>query len=239
MNTKSSNNRPLRRSAGAGFTLVELLTALALVAILAAILIPAINAVRHQALVNKSTATIRALGTASLLYANDHNGKWPRSTHSSAPGERNWWLALSAYLWPIEITSKYDPLYKEYQERILRDPLDKTESNQYSYGFNVHLQLNPVYDDYTGSPTTWWYLQNVPNPNRTVLFASSDLESSDHFMAHFWGSQEDAEHDLATRDGDRSAIVYCDGHVEWLSPSETYDPAKTIDHWNPLRASQQ
>lgn len=241
MNAVKSSHRPLRPAAGAAFTLVEVLTVLAIVAVLAAILVPVVHSVQHQARVSQSTATIRALGAASLLYANDHDGKWPRSSHSPAPGERNWWVSLSGYLWPITITSKYDPRFAEFKAARLRDPLTEPEdekTNLYNYGLNVHLQLDPDFDDYTGSPSIWHTLSQVPAPNRTVLFATSDLESSDHFMAHFWGTKGDAQHDLATRDEDKAAIVFCDGHVEWLLPSGTYDPAQGIDHWNPMLAAR-
>ncbi|MBK1858975.1 type II secretion system protein [Cerasicoccus arenae] len=236
-------SRP-RKNSRAAFTLVELLTVIAIIGILATILIPVVGHVRQQGKLASSTSRLRNLGQAAILHTADHQGEWPRSTHAYDRKSPQWWLALSPYLWNEPITSASNPAFARYHEQMLRDPLDVVEqndgthANRFSYGFNVYLQLGE-HDDYEGKPTRWNKNFNVPFPESTVIFATNKLETSDHFMAHYWVSRTDAEHDLDARNGEQAGIAYCDGHVEWVAPSETYDPSNGINHWNPSLAGKR
>lgn len=236
LNTSHARRRP--GQSRTAFTLVELLTVIAIIGVLAAILIPVVGNMRHRAKLADSTARLRSLGAAANLYTVEHQGSWPKSTHAYSREEPQWWLALSPYLWSQPITRASDPNLPNYLETILRDPLDPVEQadgghdNRFSYGINVYLQLGEL-DDYEGKPTRWHKTYNVPDPTNTVLFATNRLETSDHFMAHFWASAEDAAHDLDPRDEDRIGFVFCDGHTAWLAPEETFDPSQKINRWNP------
>lgn len=60
-----------------GFTLIELLTVIAIIGILAAILIPVVGAVRESAKSAKCISNLRQLHAAFVLYADDHDGRFP------------------------------------------------------------------------------------------------------------------------------------------------------------------
>jgi prepilin-type processing-associated H-X9-DG protein len=221
------------------------MAALIILGLLATLTVSAVNSARHSAQFSRSTATIRQLGSAALLYTADHGGNWPRSTHSYNASEPQWALALSGYLLSEPLRSLYDPRFAIYRESMLRDPLDLAEgsggmqSNRYSYALNVYLQLDPASDDYPGKPARWHKAPLVPAPGRTVLFASNRQQSSDHFMAHFWAGTGDDLADLDRRNEGRAAYVYCDGHVAWQQPSEAFSPDSGINHWNPGQAAQR
>jgi prepilin-type N-terminal cleavage/methylation domain-containing protein/prepilin-type processing-associated H-X9-DG protein len=237
--------RPRSYSGAAAFTLVEIMVVLIILGLLATLTVSAVNHARHSAQFSRSTATIRQLGSAALLYTADHSGNWPRSTHSYSASEPQWALGLSGYLWSEPLRSLYDPRFAVYRENRLRDPLDPaegsggTQSNRYSYALNVYLQLNPASDDYAGKPARWHKASLVPEPGRTVLFASNRQQSSDHFMAHFWAGTGDDLADLDRRDGGRAAYVYCDGHVAWQRPEEVFAPEAGINRWHPGLAAQR
>jgi prepilin-type N-terminal cleavage/methylation domain-containing protein/prepilin-type processing-associated H-X9-DG protein len=59
------------------FTLIELLTVIAIIGILAAILIPVVAQVREQAKVAQCAVHLRDIGAAVHLYANDRNDRTP------------------------------------------------------------------------------------------------------------------------------------------------------------------
>jgi len=62
-----------------GFTLVELLVVLAIVAILAGILFPVFSRVREAGRSAVCSSNLKQLGLAMTLYCNDHNGMFPEA----------------------------------------------------------------------------------------------------------------------------------------------------------------
>ncbi|WP_309398810.1 type II secretion system protein [Cerasicoccus maritimus] len=225
----------------AAFTLIELLSVVAIIAILAGILISVVGVVSENARKAKSTARLKNLGSSALLYSIEHAGSWPQSSHAYTQASPQWWLALAPYL-GSDITRASDPRRADYLNGILRDPLDPEEtpgghSNEFSYGFNVYLQLGEL-DDYDGKPQRWNTVYRTPHPESTVIFATNQLDSSDHFMAHDWASTADAEHDLDIRSNDLAGFVFCDGHTEWLSPTQSFSPANGANLWHPDQAVQ-
>src|SRR5207253_2950674 len=61
--------------------LVELLVVIAIIAILIALLIPALNGVREQANRVKCATNLRSIGKAMKIYANDNKGQYPRTLY--------------------------------------------------------------------------------------------------------------------------------------------------------------
>jgi prepilin-type N-terminal cleavage/methylation domain-containing protein/prepilin-type processing-associated H-X9-DG protein len=78
--------RRRRRRSAAGFTLVELLVVIGIIALLMGILLPSISGSRRQARALQCASNIRQLCTAIFGYAAENKGRFPTNLQSPAPG---------------------------------------------------------------------------------------------------------------------------------------------------------
>lgn len=83
------------------FTLIELLTVIAIIGILAAIIIPTVGKVRDSARAATCGSNMRQVGLAVIAYANDNRNRMPTAFggHALFNGQpRSWYLKISPYL---------------------------------------------------------------------------------------------------------------------------------------------
>jgi len=220
-----------RQFPGSGFTLPELLVCLAIVALLAALALPALARTRDSAMAAKCLANMRTLGNGVLGFAAEH-GEFPRSSHSAfAHRSRGWSRLILPWLGHPEDVP--NARWRELRAKYFKCPSDTTASDGQSYGLNVFFELDPDFDDYLGSPEQWRRPQNVPNPASTILIAETS-GNTDHVMSHFWEGESSAGLDCAhDRHDGKANYVFADGSVRRLPLKEVYAPSQGINRWNP------
>ena len=103
-----------------GFTLIELLVVIAIIAVLMAILMPALRRVKEQGKMISCLGTLKQWNIIAAMYTEENDGKF----WDSAPGTpAYWWIARLEERYQSRIKNKLwfcpsatQPLYDEYHK---------------------------------------------------------------------------------------------------------------------------
>ncbi len=245
-------------SDGRGFTLVELLVVVSIIALLIGILLPSLGGARDSARSVACMANMRSLSMVTLMYAEDSDGELPRSGHSAGFGSLPWAAVMYEPLTdrPFEGTSYSwdDDGWWDASNTHYRCPHDRRESPvlqqglpfgfvALSYGMNVYFELRREEID----PQRWGgqkarvyrKVSSVPRASATVLYGElPDSPGLDHIMAHFWRTRNtpDGEGVAIERHGDSAAYAFLDGHASERAFREVFHEETETDSWNPATA---
>lgn len=113
-----------------GFSLIEILVSLAIVAALVSLIFPAIKRSAESAKAAKCISHLRAIGAAVPMYSMENDGSLPPSSFSD-PVEKETRLALHPYLFAgAPALSNYDALVMSLSR------LNCPKGGSWTYGFN-------------------------------------------------------------------------------------------------------
>lgn len=235
----------------AGFTLVELLAATVIIALLMAVAVPAFGNFRLRAWQVMSSNNLRQITTANLAYAAD--------TGSFVPAD-DWW---NNRRWCGSRATKngpYDPtkgLLSDYLDKSRRvtpcplfthllakqDKVSTFEEGSGGYGYNDYISggIAPNYTNDTQRLRISRLATRVPRPSRTIMFATTALAQKggvqEYPFCHppYWTNENgDPEPfygrptpSLHFRFAGRALVSWCDGHLsaESLEPRTVgYNP---------------
>jgi prepilin-type N-terminal cleavage/methylation domain-containing protein/prepilin-type processing-associated H-X9-DG protein len=137
------------------FTLVELLVVIGIIAVLIAILLPALTAARQQAMTVQCTSNIRQIGQALQMYFVENNGYVPKPNYSEqpnppGPASRIYWHdQLAKYMgipkdW-YGFPDKFLLDKRPWDGTVLSCPVRHGDPTKISYHVNrLHTNWDPV-----------------------------------------------------------------------------------------------
>jgi general secretion pathway protein G len=216
--------------------LIELLTVIAIIGILAAILIPVVGQVRESARTAVCASNLRQITMAKLVYAVDHDGRIPSSSQSERGGFRatDWvfWQAgrdiresaIAPYVGEAMEDSLFIcPSHKEAWERVaVRNSASHRPGAPavgYPYSYTVNGLLTDEGSAEVRRGSIAGRIENVGDPSR-MIFLVDEEDPNDAWWVGFRGS-----HDLVTqRHSGKANVSFVDGHVALVDRDFAHDP---------------
>lgn len=175
-----------------GFTLVELLVVIGIIALLISMLLPALNVARQQAQTVQCLSNLRQLGTGFASYVAENKGWMPSCDTCGPLIPQQFWLPNGAALWPggvdatrtwvgwvdgegTEASIENGTLYKYVKNSgLYKCPSDYNQFRNRSYSLNYFLNTGSNDTGYAGNVIVnqWkiYKVNTIPRSAETISF---------------------------------------------------------------------
>ena len=208
-------SQPVSRSRG--FTLVELLVVIGIIALLISMLLPALQSARRQANRVKCQASLKEIGNAYYMYAIDNQGYWPVAVHTAAASittfrpntprsvpELRWYDLISKYV--VKGVERYTDIAKVKGNSVLWGCPVWVDSLQ-SAGNPDPFGLRPGYGMQYYPELSPWYYDTIP-----ASAAAAKLDNMAYVRSDGWGGYK-KQSQWAKKASDRGVIADSITHI--------------------------
>jgi len=230
-----------------GFTLIELLIVIGIMAVLAALSVPAINKVLASSRSSKCLSNLKQLGTAMLTYPIDNNGYLPRANNNTDPSTGKegyeWNKAVYNYIPTLNNKMTGKQVNKVFLCPAEKQPTD-TSSTCCQYTASFAMEAGSSSTSSTGlngnGPRT---MASIEKPSQSILLVDGKIGNTTYIYstesASTWNALDD---DIKLTDSTKTVkvsfrhssamnAVYADGHVgtiTWADRKDTNKLSETI-----------
>lgn len=200
-----------------GFTLVELLTVIAIIGVLAAIVLVTVGRVRESANSARCQSNLRNIGQAVLMYANDNNGYYPPvnsavDNEGKADGKYYWQLQIAPYY--VGLPSAWSSVSGASDNYTCRTHLSVMKSAFPNANYTHNYAMNFTLGATSGVKTRRRKVNQIPNPSSTLMVTEANYTgaTANSSMDIYEISQLAAKVDGGVHGGANN-ILWCDGRV--------------------------
>jgi prepilin-type N-terminal cleavage/methylation domain-containing protein/prepilin-type processing-associated H-X9-DG protein len=224
---------PRKIARKAGFTLVELLVVIGIIALLISILLPALGKARESAQSAQCMSNLRQQGVAMQMYMNASAGgflppyrlpaKYP---YVNLPYIFQYLPMLyqtpSAQTWKCPVDNFFDPNYMSYDRNNYPEPMNGKTDICYSYAINFDLpeKSTAVYKGAGIIPASYfnpWLASKVSSPSGTAFLVETFSSAGVGYNTPTTYFRFNHNRNTAMN------VLYVDGHVAQVTAQQSVE----------------